>query len=123
MNTEPFKKALLEKQADLESQITRASSEGRDARTAEVEDPMDYVTSSQGQAAAFEETSRLSDELEAVRAALQRIDDGTYGRCIDCGREIGEARLKAVPWTAYCKEDQEKRDARQQPTDAFGAEA
>jgi RNA polymerase-binding transcription factor DksA len=37
--------------------------------------------------------------LKQVRAALQRIQDGTYGVCIDCGRRIEPARLEAVPWT------------------------
>jgi DnaK suppressor protein len=37
-----------------------------------------------------------------VRAALERIEDGSYGLCLNCGVEIRRARLSAVPWTAYC---------------------
>jgi DnaK suppressor protein len=48
--------------------------------------------------------------LQQVRAALQRIEDGTFGYCIDCGKPIEPARLDAVPWTPYCREDQEKHD-------------
>jgi len=40
--------------------------------------------------------------LAAVRAALRRIEDGTYGRCIVDGEPIDEKRLEAVPWTPYC---------------------
>ena len=45
-----------------------------------------------------------------VREALTRMDEGVYGKCVACGRDIGEARLNAVPWTPYCIEDQEKLD-------------
>jgi DnaK suppressor protein len=41
---------------------------------------------------------------------LRRIENGTYGKCIACGRQIEAARLEAVPWAQYCLEDQEKRD-------------
>ena len=40
--------------------------------------------------------------LEQVRSALSRIDEGTYGRCTECGREIAEERLKAIPYTPHC---------------------
>ena len=35
--------------------------------------------------------------------ALQRVDEGTYGRCEDCGASITTSRLDVVPWTRYCK--------------------
>jgi DnaK suppressor protein len=35
-----------------------------------------------------------------VQAALKRIEDGTYGKCIVCGRPIPEKRLEAIPWAA-----------------------
>jgi DnaK suppressor protein len=40
--------------------------------------------------------------LAAINAALQRIDDGTYGICTNCGRPISEARLEALPWAELC---------------------
>jgi DnaK suppressor protein len=40
--------------------------------------------------------------LEEVEHALQRIEDGTFGRCQDCGREIDRDRLDALPYTRYC---------------------
>ncbi|MGH6610927.1 MAG: TraR/DksA family transcriptional regulator, partial [Burkholderiaceae bacterium] len=45
-------------------------------------------------------------ELRDVDAALGRLDEGTYGLCIRCGREIGMARLKANPSAARCIECQ-----------------
>jgi RNA polymerase-binding transcription factor DksA len=52
-----------------------------------------------------------SDRVE-VEAALARIEDGTYGRCIDCGKQIPEGRLEIKPEAARCLEDQAKFEAR-----------
>lgn len=41
-------------------------------------------------------------EVEAIQAALQRLDAGTYGVCASCGEAIEARRLEAVPWTAVC---------------------
>src|SRR5947209_551098 len=40
--------------------------------------------------------------LEEIAAALDRIGQGTYGRCRECGGEVPRARLDAVPYTRYC---------------------
>ena len=41
-------------------------------------------------------------ELAALRSALVRLDEGTYGTCSKCGKPIDERRLKAVPTTTAC---------------------
>jgi len=40
--------------------------------------------------------------LEAIEAALKRIEDGTYGTCVNCGKPITEERLAAIPWATHC---------------------
>ena len=115
MNTEKFKRRLLAREKELQEMIARLVTEARESASAEVEDPIDQVISSEGKAAAFGVTTAESRQLQQVRAALQRIKDGTYGECLDCGRPIEPARLEAVPWTPYCRADQEKHDAEQAP--------
>ena len=44
------------------------------------------------------------EELKAISSALDRIESGTYGRCVLCDAEIGELRLEALPFTPYCVE-------------------
>ncbi len=46
----------------------------------------------------------LENEMNEVQAALDRLEEGTYGRCEICGRPIGEDRLESVPATRYCVE-------------------
>jgi RNA polymerase-binding protein DksA len=40
--------------------------------------------------------------LEQVNEALGRIEDGTFGKCENCGAAISEERLKALPYTSFC---------------------
>ena len=46
--------------------------------------------------------------LDEIDRALVRIDDGTYGTCDACGRQIALERLRAVPWAALCIDDQRR---------------
>lgn len=52
--------------------------------------------------------------LRTIDAALRRISDGTFGICAQCGNEIHSMRFEALPWTEYCANCQEIRDARDQ---------
>ena len=40
--------------------------------------------------------------LSEIEGALKRIDEGTYGTCVNCGNPIAEERLAAIPWATYC---------------------
>jgi RNA polymerase-binding transcription factor DksA len=42
-------------------------------------------------------------EMEMIRAALGRIDDGSYGECAKCGDDISYERLRAVPTAVFCR--------------------
>ena len=42
------------------------------------------------------------DTLEAIEASLERIEDGTYGKCEECGGVIPKTRLNAIPYTPFC---------------------
>lgn len=42
-------------------------------------------------------------EMEAIRAALGRIEEGSYGICMKCGGDISDERLDAVPYAALCR--------------------
>jgi DnaK suppressor protein len=110
MDREHFKQRLLDKERELVAEMARLEDEARDSGEAEVRDSTDDATSSQSTSEALQEDALASQTLTQVRDALKRIDDGTYGSCIACGRQVEAARLEAVPWAAYCLEDQEKQD-------------
>ncbi|MEM8945517.1 MAG: TraR/DksA C4-type zinc finger protein [Planctomycetota bacterium] len=50
------------------------------------------------------------DTLEMIELALQRIEDGTYGICLDCGSTIPKTRLNALPYTPLCVRCASSRD-------------
>ena len=110
MNTEPFQQQLRDKERELQSNIVRLESEARVSGKAAVRDSTDAATSSQGTSESLQEATLASQTLERVQDALQRIEDGAYGRCIVCGRQIEAARLEASPWASTCLEDQERQD-------------
>ena len=51
-----------------------------------------------------------------VADALRRIDAGTFGHCTECGREISDERLKALPYTPHCLDCARKLDAAGSPS-------
>lgn len=58
------------------------------------------VAAEQGENRAL--VSQLEETLEDVERAIAKLDEGSYGRCEQCGQPIGEPRLEAMPATRYC---------------------
>ena len=58
----------------------------------------------------FSLENNLRDLLAQVNKALQRIKDGNYGICLDCGQPIAGERLEAIPYTELCINCQKKRE-------------
>jgi len=52
--------------------------------------------------------------LLRIDEALRRLEEGTYGICQDCDREIPAPRLKALPFATRCREDQERFETAQE---------
>jgi DnaK suppressor protein len=55
-----------------------------------------------------------SETLNKIDAALRRLDEGTYGGCFECGEEISQARLRALPFAVRCKDCEEARETAEQ---------
>jgi DnaK suppressor protein len=110
MNIEYFKERLHKKESELLANIERLEAEAHVSGEVEVGDYADVATTSQVVSDSLQEYTLASQTLVQVRDALRRIEDGTYGKCAFCGRQIEESRLKAIPWAAYCLEDQEAQD-------------
>lgn len=78
----------------------------------ETPDQMTYGSQAAAASQVFEQQRDLAlrdralQHLAQVDAALVRLDDGTFGRCVRCGRDIAPARLEALPWAAHCIECQ-----------------
>jgi DnaK suppressor protein len=51
-----------------------------------------------------------AETLKKIDTALRRLEEGTYGDCFECGNEIAEARLRALPFAVRCKDCEEARE-------------
>jgi DnaK suppressor protein len=92
----------------LEGQLTEL--EGRLARiAADLAEPL--AADSSEQAVEMEDdvslegqAALITREIASTKRALERIDEGTYGECVQCGAEIAAGRLEARPEAALCIE-------------------
>ena len=112
LDTASFKIALLAQRASLLEQlaILRGGAVGRAEASTEHFATRDDTPAAANSARDLEFALDAHDtaEIEAVNAALKRIDEGSYGECVDCGAHIAEARLRAAPEAARCIQCQEK---------------
>jgi DnaK suppressor protein len=109
-----FRNLLLEQRRqaneDIQAERADASQMGDDG----VKDPADMAESDLEQSTAFDIASRESQLIEDIDEALRRIDEGTYGQCLRCGKPISEERLKQMPTAKYDAECQAAMEAAQQ---------
>jgi DnaK suppressor protein len=107
VNIEDYRRRLAAREQELLARLGREIGTAREAR----EDKGDIGDASvvdelKEESFAIAETD--SAILAQVRAALKRIDDGTFGTCAVDGGAIEERRLEAVPWSPYCLKHQQE---------------
>lgn len=101
-----FQKILEQKQSEL-IQALRT----RDGIAIEKSaDQMDEIQYAYERDLAIRNVDRSSSLLRDVKAALRRIQDGSYGTCDECESPISPKRLAAVPWASLCIQCQEAAD-------------
>ena len=105
---ESFKKRLEERQQVLRKTVSRTEEDGRIADQDTAQDIADRAASSYTKEFLFSQSNNDRQLLAMVESALQRIREGEFGECVNCGNEINPKRLEAVPWTRYCIACQEK---------------
>lgn len=87
---------------DLRADLQRASPPPEDHDASEVNDQKDSATQAQFAAVRNAEERRDIDEIVSVEAALHRLENGSYGICMQCGEPIAAQRLLAQPAALRC---------------------
>lgn len=106
-----FKERLLERQNSLIALVQKTQNYGREADSDnEAMDIADKAASSYTKEFMFSKSSSDRLLLQTVEEALQRIEEGTYGECQNCGETVERKRLEAVPWARLCLSCQEKEE-------------
>jgi RNA polymerase-binding transcription factor len=96
-----FRQRLLDKHAQLANGVGRASF-GKDQDDDAIKDLGDQANTAYTREFFFELGNGDRRLLRDVVAALQKIDDGSFGSCERCGETIGDKRLEALPFARYC---------------------
>lgn len=117
---EYFKKLLLKLKEDFVYDINNISqghnggvdSESRDV-SGHVQHMADVATDMYDREFSMGLASNEREVLQKVDIALKKINDKSYGACVECSKPIPEARLKALPYVETCLKCQEKIEAGQ----------
>ena len=90
--------------------VWKSDQDGREADEEGTQDLADKAANAYTKEFLFHQSNDNRQILGLVNEALERIKNGTYGRCVVCDAEVLAKRLDAVPWAPHCIECQEKVD-------------
>ncbi len=107
---EYYKKKLQTRREELLKSIARTEEEGRTADDDPTVDLADKAANSYTKEFLFGMTNTDRSLLALIDEALIRIRNNKYGTCIECGEELQQKRLEAVPWARYCVSCAEKHE-------------
>ncbi len=100
-----FKIRLEEMREILKSRLKVIEGEGPRYAGSEEVDIANYMNEMDS---LYREKEECERTLKRVEKALKRFEKGTYGLCVDCGKEISEERLEVVPFAERCIECEKK---------------
>ena len=96
-----FKDVLMRKQVSLTDMVQRTEGYGRE-KEPDIQDMADMAVESYTKEFMFGKSSGDRHVLQLIREALDRIENKSYGTCVNCENLIQPKRLEAVPWTRHC---------------------
>ena len=106
----PYKKLLLHLRGRLRGDVTTMADAALNKTRSESSGDLSSMPIHMADMGSdnFEQEFTLSlmeseeDMLEQIEVALERIEEGVYGLCVECDGKILKARLQAIPYTSYC---------------------
>jgi RNA polymerase-binding protein DksA len=116
IDTEHFRKRLLDERKRVQEAIDYLHEENPGSIQDETQDstadnhPGDMATVTFDRELDYTLEANEGRLLQAIDAALTRMDDGSYGACVSCGQPIGAERLEALAWTTQCIDCKRKEE-------------
>jgi RNA polymerase-binding transcription factor len=105
-----LRQMLEERRSEIHEKL-RSLRETLPAEVVEVRDPEERSVADFVQEVDFALMEMKSATLAKIDEALHRLENGVYGACAECGQEISEARLTAVPFATLCRDCQERQES------------
>ena len=93
---------LVNKRHALTGVVTSTEDYERETGLEVSQDPADIASNAYTKDLLFSQSTNERNILRLVEEAIRRIDEGEYGFCVHCEKEIQEKRLEAVPWARHC---------------------
>ena len=90
--------------------VERTEDYGREADSDVSQDPADKASNSYTKELLFSQSTNERNTLRLIEEAINRIAEGSYGECTNCGEAISPKRLEAIPWTPHCIKCQELQE-------------
>ena len=108
-NTKQLRKMLEEKSTELRAHLKLPRTNPMLHASEDPYDSADWADKSHEEWIFLQKNSADVEVLREIDDALDRLRDGSYGTCMDCGITISKKRLEAVPWARFCVTCQERR--------------
>ena len=112
-----LKQMLIERQREImnevQGKIRDVRAEGAD-KDHEVLDPGETSEVDIQEDIEFALIQMKAETLNKINEALARLEEGSYGNCFECGDEIAQPRLRALPFAVRCKDCEEARETAEQ---------
>lgn len=114
---EELKRMLIARQrellAELQGKIRKVRAEGSEQHRGGL-DPEDTADVAAQDDVEFALIQMKAETAKKINDALGRLEEGTYGLCFECGEEIAQPRLRALPFAARCKDCEEAIETAQE---------
>lgn len=105
-----LRERLLAMRREIAGEVSALKAEGFSLGTDGTQDVGDDAANTYARQVLLGLSEREREILREIDDALDRIDEGSYGECEDCGDEIGLSRLRAVPYASLCVECKSNRE-------------
>jgi DnaK suppressor protein len=105
-----FERRLRKRQKELEHELASTVEQALTSSVNDAQDVADQAVAGYQKEMLFSQGTVRNAQLRLVKAALNRLAEGSYGDCVRCYQAIGAKRIEALPWTPYCIECQERME-------------
>ena len=105
-----YRDLLLARREGLFRQVTEAELSSRERDLEATQDPADMAANAYTKELLISMSANDRKLLTLIDEALERVEAGEYGECVNCGEPVLEKRLDAVPWARYCLKCQDLQE-------------
>jgi DnaK suppressor protein len=104
---EKYRRLLQEKKKALLAELAKTKNAEEETTEESTQDIADKAVSSYTREFLYSLNDSERNTIQQIDQALGRIEDGTFGSCLNCGNPMNEKRLTAIPWSRHCVDCQE----------------